>query len=161
MVMDVSVEGVKVKGVVGTGSQSTIIFRQFLHSIKHHLLKEGNAIPVPVTKLYHKGGTPLDIAAQIHLTFSADGKTARIPVFIQPAGVCSNVLSPLGVTIRCASGGLLGTVSNPTLVARVQVVHTVHVPGRTGMFAEAEISEPCNEGEALVFEKFFLAECVP
>ena len=45
MVMDVSVEGVKVKGVVDTGSQSTIISRKFLHSIKRHLLKEGKAIP--------------------------------------------------------------------------------------------------------------------
>ena len=116
--------------------------------------------------MYGKGGTPLDITARIHLTFSADGKTARIPVFIQPSSeqeclLGSNVLSLLGVTVHRASGELLGAMPKPTLAANVQLVRAVRIPGRTGVFAEVEISGSFDEGEALVFEhdKVSLAEC--
>ena len=58
----------------------------------------------------------------------------------------------LGVTVRCASGELLGVVPNHSVEASVHLIRAVCVPGRTSVFAEAEISEPHKEGEALVFE---------
>ena len=92
------------------------------------------------------------------MTFSADGKTAQVPVFIQPSSeqdclLGSNVLNILGVTVCDATGEPLGAVSNPTVKASVHLVHAVRVPGRTAIFAEAEINEPLKEGGALVFER--------
>ena len=47
---------------------------------------------LPVTKFYGKSGTPLDIIARVDLTFSADGKIAKVPVFVQPSSEQSCLL---------------------------------------------------------------------
>ena len=72
-------------------------------------------LSAPVTKLYRKGGIPLDITARVFLTFSADGKTVRVPVFIQPSSeqdclLGSNVLNLLGVTMWCNWGATWSSV---------------------------------------------------
>ena len=90
MFMDVAVEGFLVSAVVDVGSQSTIISRSLLHSIKSHLQSEGKATPrldLPGLTLYGKSGSgrsPVDITAWVNLTFAADGKAVNAPVFVQP-----------------------------------------------------------------------------
>ena len=163
MVVDVEVESVLVFAVVDTGSQLTIIISQpFLHKVKRHLEIEGKAMPelqLPGITFYGKSGTPLVITARVSLSISADGKTVKIPVFIQTHReqeclLGSNVLGPLGVTVRRASGQTIGTTPQPPKepeVATVKLVQTVRVPRITGIFVEAEIEGPCRE--ALVFEQ--------
>ena len=77
--------------------------------------------------------------------------------FIQPSSeqeclLGSNVLNLLGITVCGATGEPLGAVSNPTVEASVHLIRAVRIPGRTAVFAEAEINEPLEEGEDLVFE---------
>ena len=117
VVVDVEVEGVLVSTVVDTGSQSTIVSRPFLHKVKRHLESKGKAMPeleLPGTTFYRKSGAPLEITARVSLSISVDGKTVKAPVFIQPHSeqdclLGSNVLGPLGVTVRRASGETIGT----------------------------------------------------
>ena len=90
LMIKLSVEGLQVAAVVDTASNSTIISRPMLHSIKHHLQSLGKPIPkleLPCIPLYGKEGTkgkPLDITAQVMLTFSCDGCKVTVPTFIQP-----------------------------------------------------------------------------
>ena len=112
MVVDVEVEGVLVSTVVDTGSQSTIVSRPFLHKVKRHLESKGKAMPE--LELPGTTGAPLEITARVSLSISVDGKTVKAPVFIQPHSeqdclLGSNVLGPLGVTVRRASGETIGT----------------------------------------------------
>ena len=116
MVVDVEVEGVLVSAVVDTGLQSTIVSRPFLHKVKRHLEGKGKAMPeleLPGTTFYGKSGAPLEITARVSLSISVDGKTVKAPVFIQPRSeqdclLGSNVLGPLGVPVRRASGETIG-----------------------------------------------------
>ena len=164
MVVDVEVEGVLVSAVVDTGSQSTIISRPFLHRVKRHLESKGKAMPelqLPGTTFYGKSGAPLEITARVSLSIAVDGKTVKVPVFIQPHSeqdclLGSNVLGPLGVTVRRASGETIGTTPQPPQepeVAMVKLVQTVRVPRKAGVFVESEVEGPCREGDALVFEQ--------
>ena len=116
MVVDVEVEGVLVSAVVDTGSQSTIVLRPFLHKVKRHSVEsKGKAMPeleLPGTTFYRKSGAPLEITARVSLSISVDGKTVKAPVQPHSEQDCllgSNVLGPLGVTVRRASGETIGT----------------------------------------------------
>ena len=82
--------GVNVTAIVDTASNSTIISRSMLHDIKRHLDSEGKSLPkleLPCVPLYGKEGTkgkPLDITAQVLLSYSCDGHKVTVPTFIQP-----------------------------------------------------------------------------
>ena len=118
-------------------------------------------LELPGTTFYGKSGAPLEITARVSLSISVDDKTVKAPVFIQPHSeqdclLGSNVLGPLGVTVRRASGETIGTTLQAPQepeVAAVKLVQTVRVPRKTGVFVEAETEGRCREGEALVFEQ--------
>ena len=115
-------------------------------------------LELPGTTFYGKSGAPLENTARVSLSISVDGKTVKAPVFIQPHSeqdclLGSNVLGPLGVTVRRASGKTIGTTLQAPQepeVATVKLVQTVRVPRKTGVFVEAEVEGRCREGEALV-----------
>ena len=118
-------------------------------------------LELPGITFYGKSGAPLEITARVSLSISVDGKPVKAPVFIQPHSeqdclLGSNVLGPLGVTVRRASGETIGTTLQAPQepeVAAVKLVQTVRVPRKTGVFVEAEVEGRCREGEALVFEQ--------
>ena len=118
-------------------------------------------LELPGTTFYGKSGVPSEITARVSLSISVDGKTVKAPVFIQPHSeqdclLGSNVLGPLGVTVRRASGETIGTTLQAPQepeVAAVKLVQTVRVPRKPGVFVEAEVEGRCREGEALVFEQ--------
>ena len=91
LLLALQVEGVQVSALVDTGSQSTIISRQLLHEIGKCLHSQGKPLPElekPSARLYgkdgQKGNRPLNITAQVTLNLVADGKSASVPVFVQP-----------------------------------------------------------------------------
>ena len=155
MLMNVEVEGVLVSAVVDTGSQSTIISRPFLHKVKRHLDSQGKSMPeleLPVNKFYGKSGASLEITARVDLTISADGQTAKVPVFIQPCSeqnclLGSNVLSLLGVTVQRANGEVIGTSTRQAEAVTVRLVQAVRLPRKTSIFAEAKVEGCCREGD--------------
>ena len=89
--LDVSIEGEKVEAMVDCGSPTTIISRSLLHSVAKNMQRQGREPPEltrPVLKLYGKDGKrELVITAQTNLTIEADGKSACVPVFIQPDSI--------------------------------------------------------------------------
>ena len=78
--LDILVEGVPVKALVDSGSQSTIVSRSLLHEVAKKLCSQKKILPKlspPRVKLYgkdgHKGKRELDITAQTELFIEADG----------------------------------------------------------------------------------------
>jgi hypothetical protein len=71
LMLELSVEGLRVAAVVDTTSNSTIISRPMLHEIKQHLQAQGKPMPqlgLPCVPLYGKEGTkgkPLDITTHV------------------------------------------------------------------------------------------------
>jgi hypothetical protein len=161
MHLPVTVEGVAVEGVVDTASQSTIISRNFLHVIGQCLRRQGKPLPVLVKphpyKFYGKGGEQLVITAQTKLTVEADGRSAIVPVFVQPdsSQACllgSNVLMHLGVKVQRANGDSVKLVGGEVNQSQVRLVQTVSVPNGKAKFVEAKLDVPLVKGEELVFE---------
>ena len=73
--LDVSVGGLVVSALVDTGSQSTIISREFLHKVLPHMRSLGDTPPrlqEPCTKFKGKGGNNIQITAQVPLTLRVD-----------------------------------------------------------------------------------------
>ncbi len=161
MHLPITVEGVAVEGVVDTASQSTIISRNFLHVIGQCLRRQGKPLPVLVKphpyKFYGKGGEQLVITAQTKLTVEADGRSAIVPVFLQPDSsqaclLVSNVLMHLGVKVQRANGDSVKLVGGEVNQSQVRLVQTVSVPNGKAKFVEAKLDVPLVEGEELVFE---------
>ena len=86
--LNVSVEGEKVEAMVDCGCPTTIISHSLLHAIARNMQRQGHEPPEltrPVLKLYGKDGKrELVITAQTKLTIETDGKSACVPVIIQP-----------------------------------------------------------------------------
>ena len=114
LLLDVSIEGLPVKAMVDTGAQSTIISRSTLHAIGLHLSQSGRPVPtleLPTMRLYGKDGPgdgrQLTITAQLQLTFTVDGESVTVLVFVQPDSeqpclLGMNAIPSLGITVlRC------------------------------------------------------------
>ena len=158
------VEAVSVDAVVDTGSQSTIVSKEFLERVDQHLQGQGKSPPslrVPQIRLYGKSGKQLAIEGEFSLTLSIDLSVVTLPVFVQ-AGSCHpcllgmNALPSLGIQLLLGKSSLAGTEThqNNSFVSRVKLVQAVVIPARGAMFVEAELDGPkpieC-EGD-LVFE---------
>ena len=64
--VDLIVEGVPVQAMVNTGSQSTILSRNFLHKIGKHLTSQEKPLPclkVPTVRLYGKNGKKTHVSS--------------------------------------------------------------------------------------------------
>ena len=85
LTIELNMEGVNAIAVVDTASNSTIISCSLLHDIKRHLDSQGQPMPkleLPCVPLYGKEGKkgkPLDITAQLLLSFSCDGQRSQYP----------------------------------------------------------------------------------
>ena len=146
LMLELCVEGLQVAAVVDTASNSIIISISMLHSIKHHLQSLGKPFPkleLPCIPLYGKEGTkgnPLDITAQVMLSFSCDGRKVTVPTFIQleseqPCLIGMNVIPFLGITE--------GKWETPAAVveqaAQVRWVQTTTIPGQKGRVVEVQV----------------------
>ena len=162
LTIELNVEGVNVVAIVDTASNSTIISRPMLHDIKRHLDSEGKPMPkleLPCVPLYGKEGTkgkPLDITAQVLLSYSCDGRKVTVPTFIQPESeqrclIGMNVIPFLGITVRRANGRPLHAIVERE--AQVRVVQSVVIPGQKGRVVEA-----CVEGNTCGSEFLFQPE---
>ena len=161
LMLELFVEGLQAAAVVDTASNSTIISRPMLHSIKRHLESLGKPIPkleLPCMPLYGKEGTkgkPLDITAQVMLTFSCDGRKVTVPTFIQPESeqhclIGMNVIPFLGITVRRANGKPLHAVAEQ--VAQVRLIQTTTIPGQKGRVVEVQVESDGCVGDQLLFE---------
>ena len=161
LMLELSVEGLQVAAVVDTASNSSIISRPMLHSIKNHLQSLGQPIPkleLPSIPLYGKEGTkgkPLDITAQVMLTFSCDGRKVTVPTFIQPDSeqpclIGMNVIPFLGITVRRANGKPLHAIVEQT--AQVRLIQTTTIPGQKGRVVEVQVDSETRAEEQLLFE---------
>ena len=161
LMLELFVEGLQVAAVVDTASNSTIISRPMLHRIKRHLQSLGKPIPqleLPCIPLYGKEGTkgkPLDITAQVMLTFSCDGRKVTVPTFIQPESeqhclIGMNVIPFLGITIRRANGKPLHAIVERE--AQVRLVQTTTIPGQKGRVVEAQVENGDCLGDQLLFQ---------
>lgn len=155
LTIELDVEGVIVTAVVDTASNSTIILRSLLHDIKRHLDSESKPMPkleLPCVPLYGKDGTkgkPLDITAQVSLSYSCDGRKVTVPTFIQPESeqrclIGMNVIPFLGITVRRANGKPLHAVVEHN--AQVRLVSAVVVPSQKGRVVEVCVdgNSPCD-----------------
>ena len=154
--LDVSIEGLPVTAMVDTGAQSMIISCSTLHAIKRHLDDAGRPPPTlekPSVRLYGKdgpgGGRELTIVAQLRLSFTLDGESSNVLVFVQPDSELScllgmNAIPALGMSVVRRSGKpLLPPVSpGPKLeprVARVSLVASAVIPGQKGRYLKAQV----------------------
>lgn len=152
-----------------TGSQSTIISRSTLHALNRnlHVLQEGKKLPpleLPTARLYGKdgpkGGRELVITAQISLSFSVDGKSVRVPVFVQPdseqaclSGI--NAMSALGFKVLSGNESVVMPNVCPTsapVLAMVSLVHSVAVPSYYSCIVRTKLSSPISTSDNLLFE---------
>ena len=161
LLLELFVEGLKATAVVDTASNSTIISRPMLHGIKRHLESLGKPTPklqLPCIPLYGKEGTkgkPLDITAQVELTFSCDGRKVTVPTFIQPESkqhclIGMNVIPFLGITVKRANGKPLHAV--PEHVAQVRLVQTTTIPGQKGRVVEVQVENDGGMGDQFLFQ---------
>ena len=132
-----------------------------MHVIGQCLRRQGKPLPKLAKphpyKFYGKGGEQLVITAQTKLTIEADGRSADVPVFVQPDKnqVCllgSNVLMHLSVKVHHASGDPVKLVGGEINQSQVRLVQAVSVPSGKAKFVEAKLDVPLVEGEELVFE---------
>ena len=162
--LEVLIEGVPVTAVVDTGAQSTIIARSTLHKVGRHILKNGGKLPTlekPTVRLYgkdgRKGGRELTITAQLPLSFSVDGKSVHVPVFVQPDSeqpclLGMNAISSLGMHVLRANGEpILPVSSNEPMVATVNLLRAIIIPSQSGRIVKAHLSGGETSGCDLLF----------
>ena len=153
LLLDVSIEGLPVKATIDTGAQSTIISRSTLHVIGRHLSQSGHPLPTlekPIVQLHGKdgpgGGRQLTITAQLQLTFTVDGESVNVLVFVQPDSeqpclLGMNAIPSLGITVLRRNGEPI--LSNATkfepCVARVSLVESVIIPGQKRSYLKAHV----------------------
>ena len=85
--LDVTIEGVQVEALVDSCSEVIIISRSLLHEIGKYCKEQGRPLPqlaIPSLALYGKSDKQLEITAQLTVNMVADGRTVRVPVFVQP-----------------------------------------------------------------------------
>ena len=169
LLLDVLIEGLPVKATVDTGAQSTIISRSTLHAIGRHLRQNGRPLPtleIPTVRLYGKdgpgGGRQLTITAQLQLTFTVDGESVNILVFVQPNSeqpclLGMNAIPPLGITVLRRNGEPIvsTTTLEPNLeprVARVRLVGSVVVPGQKGRYIKVHVDGDHPIADDFLFE---------
>ena len=116
-------------------------------------------LELPCVPLYGKEGTkgkPLDITAQVSLTFSCDGRRVTVPTFIQPESeqkclIGMNVIPFLGITICRANGKPLHAVVEHD--AQVRLVHSTTIPSMKGRVVEAQLENSDSfRGSELLFQ---------
>ena len=160
LTLELHVEGLQVAAVVDTASNSTIISRPMLHSIKRHLQSLGKPIPkleLPCIPLYGKEGTkgkPLDITAQVMLTFSCDGHKVTVPTFIQSESeqhclIGMRVIPFLGITVRRGNGKPLHAIAEREV--QVRLVQTTTIPGQRGWVVQVQVESESCLGDELLF----------
>ena len=139
--LEMEIEGVPVTALVDSGSKCTIISRSLLHDIGKHLAMQGKpslSLEKPCTTLYGKGGQKLHITAQVSLSITADGKSVKAPLFVEPESeqkclLGMNVAPLLGLKFTRSNGQPLRSQSDlDRPVALVRLVGTSTVPGRKG-----------------------------
>ena len=148
--------------MVDTVAQSTIISRSTLHSIGRHLHQNGHPLPIlakPTVRLFGKdgpgGGRQLTITAQLQLTFTVDGESVNVLVFVQPNSEQPCLLgmiaiSTLGITILRRSGEPILSNANvePKSDSHVSLVESVVIPSQRGLYVKAQVdcdSPPTND----------------
>ena len=118
--VDVFVEGMPVKAMVDTGSQSTIVSRAMLWEVGQHLQRMGRPKPTlerPTVHLFGKdgsgGGRELTITAQVQLSFTVDDESVNVVTFAQPALLAGHECSTLlGLSVVRRNGEVVEP--NPT-----------------------------------------------
>ena len=159
--LELSVNGVVVSAMVDTGSQSTIVSRNFLHKVCRHLHDERKSVPKlesPSTKLRGKGGYIIDVVAQVNLTFSLEGKSIVTPVFVQPDSeqecmLGSNVIGAIGITVKCANSETVSvSMGNNSQACHVNLIQATSVSGMNDCYARAQIDAKSCRGQDLLFE---------
>ena len=129
-----------------------------LHSVKHHLESLGKPIPISCIPLYGKEGTkgkPLDIIAQVILTFSCDGRKVTVPTFILPEReqqclIGMDVIPFLGITVQRENGKPLQAVVEQA--PQVRLVQTTTIPGQKEQIVEVRVDSERCLGDQLIFE---------
>ena len=169
LLLDVSIEGLPVKATIDTGAQSTIISCSTLHAIGRHLSQSGCPLPTlekPTVRLYGKdgpgGGRQLTITAQLQLTFTVDGESVNVLVFVQPDSeqpclLGMNAIPSLGITVLRRNGEpiLSNATSKPELapqVARVSLVESIVIPGQKGRYIKAHVDCDGPVADEFLFE---------
>ena len=162
---NVSVEGVPVRAMVDTGSQSTIISRSFLHKIVRQ--KKTNKEPdlvykLPGVRLFGKdgpqGSPEILVTAELDLSVQAGDKVVQAPVLVQPTSeqeclIGMNVAPGLGLLFLDAQKEPLLQVSpNTSETTSVSLIQTIRIPGRMGQFVQATVKGSYPEDTALMFE---------
>ena len=159
------IEGVPVEAIVECGSSAIIISRSDLHNIARNLRRSGKPLPEmskPSIKVYgkdgEKSGHELICTAQLEVTIQTDGKSACIPVIVQPDSeqACllgTNATSVLGLKFLKANDKPLRTNMEPEpSIGRVRLVRMVTLPSQAGKIVKAEIESCGRKGEHCIFE---------
>ena len=162
----VEVGGVSVEAMLDTGAQSTIISRELLHKVVHHLQAKNQPVPdlrIPSAKLYGKdgveGGREIVVTAELDLKICVDGESVIVPVFVQPD---SSQACLLGMNAIPALGfSLLRPNGQPLVVRReaknnvsvVCLVQSVTVPSLKGSFVKVKANNiSVLPGQSVLFE---------
>ena len=163
--LDVVVEGVPVKALVDSGSQSTLISRSMLHRVAAKLRAGGGQLPkltLPTVKLYGKDGQSdkkeLYITAQVELSLVSD---VRVPVLVQPESEQECLLGmiaipKLGIQLLRPNGKpVCAEIAQSAVDLKTSSVHLVQtstIPGRKGRFVDVVADGSFNEGDEVLFE---------
>ena len=116
----------------------------------------------PSIKVYGKdgwkGGHELVCTAQLEVTVQANGKTACVPVIVQPDSeqACllgTDATSLLGLKFLIANDKpvRMGTELKESII-RVRLVRTISVPSQASKVVKAEIENTGRKGKHCVFE---------
>lgn len=156
LMLELSVEGLQIAALVDTASNSTIISWSMLHEIKHHLQALGKSMPqleLPCVPLYGKEGTkgkPLDITAQVSLTFACNGRRVTVPTFIQPESEqkCLIGMNVIPFLVHGANGKPLHAI-----VEHDAQVQTTSIPSMKGRVVETGLIDSDSfHGKELLFQ---------
>jgi len=163
--LELTIEGVKVAALIDSGSQSTIISRAVLHKIGQELVRRKKSLPelkCPSIKLFSKDGRkegcPLNVTAETILCVEVDGRSAKVPVFIQPDSeqqclLGMNAFPKLGIKLLRPNGeSLVADLTTAASVAAVHFVQAERIPGRKGRFLDVRTSMELEEGAEALFQ---------
>ena len=161
LMLELNVEDVGLAAVVDTASNSTIMSRSMLHEIKDHLQSRGKSMPPlerPCVPLYGKEGTkgkPLNITAQVTLTYSCEGRSVTVPTFIQfdskqKCLIGMNVIPFLDITVRRSNGKPLHAIVERE--AQVRLIQSITIPSRKGRVVEVQVDGENHHGNHFLFQ---------
>ena len=164
--LEVTIEGLPVRAMVDTGAQSTLISRATLRAIGRHLHQHGRPLPTlekPTVKLYGKdgpgGGRQLTITAQVRLTFTVDGESVNVLVFVQPDSeqpclLGMNALPSLGISVLRRNGEPVASTPNlcEPQVARVSLVDSIAIPSQKGRYLKVRVDCDAVLADDVLFE---------